>query len=126
MIYEGTILQNITNFQRINNIDTKKLKKIYSLVGLNTFINSFNDLSKIKLDFDPKNLSGGQRQRILLARCFYKNANIYLLDESMNQLDKKSENQILKNIFKFFNNKTFFVVSHRPQNKYFNKIVNLK
>ena len=81
LIYEGTILENITNFQKINNIDYKKLKKIYYIVGLNSFINSFDDLGKIKLDFDPKNLSGGQRQRILLAKCFYKNANLYILDE---------------------------------------------
>jgi ATP-binding cassette, subfamily B, bacterial PglK len=126
LIYEGTILQNITNFQKNNTIDINKLKKIYYLVGLNSFINSFDDLSKIKLDFDPKNLSGGQRQRILLAKCFYKNANLYILDESMNQLDKKSEIQIIKKIFKFLNKKTFLVISHRPQNKYFNKTVNLK
>ena len=126
MIYEGTILENIKNFQKINNIDYKKLKKIYYIVGLNSFINSFDDLGKIKLDFDPKNLSGGQRQRILLAKCFYKNANLYILDESMNQLDKKSEIQIIKKIFKFLNKKTFLLISHRPQNKYFNKTVNLK
>lgn len=126
LIYEGTILENITNFQKINNIDYKKLKKIYYIVGLNSFINSFDDLGKIKLDFDPKNLSGGQRQRILLAKCFYKNANLYILDESMNQLDKKSEIQIIKKIFKFLNKKTFLLISHRPQNKYFNKTVNLK
>ena len=44
----------------------------------------------------------------------------------MNQLDKKSEKEIIKKIFKFFNKKTFLVVSHRPQKKYFNKTVNLK
>ena len=70
-------------------------------MGLNSFINSFDDLGKIKLDFDPKNLSGGQRQRILLAKCFYKNANLYILDESMNQLDKKSEIQIIKKYLNF-------------------------
>ena len=126
LIYEGTILQNITNFKKKNKIDLNRLKKIFYLVGLNTFINSFDDLEKIKLDFDPKTLSGGQRQRILLAKSLYKNANIYILDESMNQLDKKSEKEIIKKIFKFFNKKTFLVVSHRPQKKYFNKTVNLK
>ena len=44
----------------------------------------------------------------------------------MNQLDKKSEIQIIKKIFKFLNKKTFLLISHRPQNKYFNKTVNLK
>ena len=126
LIYEGTILQNITNFQKKHKIDLNRLKKIFYLVGLNTFINSFDDLEKIKLDFDPKTLSGGQRQRILLAKSLYKKANIYILDESMNQLDKKSEKEIIKKIFKFFNKKTFLVVSHRPQKKYFNKTVNLK
>ncbi len=126
LIYEGTILQNITNFQKINNLNKKKLKQIYSLVGLNSFIDSFDDLNKIKLDFDPKTLSGGQRQRILLAKCLYKDANLYILDEAMNQLDIKSENEIIKNVFKLYNKKTFLLISHRPQKKYFNKSVNLK
>ena len=126
LIYEGTILQNITNFQNKSKINFKKLKKIFYLVGLNTFINSINDTSKIKLDFDPKTLSGGQKQRILLARCLYKNASIYILDESMNQIDTKSERDIIKNIFKFFSEKTFLIISHRPQRRYFNKKIKLK
>ena len=62
LIYEGSILQNITNFQNKNKIDMNRLKKIFYVVGLNSFVNSFDELSKIRLDFDPKTLSGGQRQ----------------------------------------------------------------
>ena len=58
LIYEGSILQNITNFQNKNKIDMNRLKKIFYVVGLNSFVNSFDELSKIRLDFDPKTLSG--------------------------------------------------------------------
>ena len=42
------------------------------------------------------NLSGGQKQRILLARSLLKDADIYILDETLNQVDISKERKILK------------------------------
>lgn len=68
------------------------------------------------------NLSGGQRQRIILARAMLKDANIYILDESLNEVDIKKERMILENLFTKFPNKTFIVISHRFHNQdLFNK-----
>lgn len=68
------------------------------------------------------NLSGGQRQRIILARALLKNAKIYILDESLNEVDTKKERQILTQLFEKFPDKTFIIISHRFHNKdLFNK-----
>ena len=68
------------------------------------------------------NLSGGQRQRIILARALLKKANIYILDESLNEVDIKKERQILQNIFNTYKDKTFIIISHRFHNQdLFNK-----
>lgn len=63
------------------------------------------------------NLSGGQRQRIILARALLKDAQIYILDESLNEIDVKTERKILKQIFRMYQNKTFIVISHRFHNQ---------
>ena len=61
------------------------------------------------------NLSGGQKQRVALARALQR-FNVILIDEGFSQVDVSMERQILKNIFKFYNDKTVIVVSHRLDN----------
>lgn len=68
------------------------------------------------------NLSGGQRQRIILARALLKDAKIYILDESLNEVDIEKERQILENLFNTYKEKTFIIISHRFHNQdLFNK-----
>lgn len=63
------------------------------------------------------NISGGQRQRIILARALLKDAKIYILDESLNEVDIEKERIILENLFKKYPDKTFVVISHRFHNQ---------
>lgn len=42
-----------------------------------------------------KNISGGQRQRIAIARALYKDADLILLDEPFNELDRAAELHLL-------------------------------
>lgn len=55
-------------------------------------------------------LSAGQRQRILLARAFYRNPKILLLDEATANLDPKIESVIIDYLKK--HSATKLVVSH--------------
>jgi len=73
------------------------------------------------------NLSGGQRQRIILARSLLKDSNIIMIDEGLNQIDIKLEREILTNLFNYFYNKTFIIVSHRKNNiNLFDRIINIE
>jgi len=73
------------------------------------------------------NLSGGQRQRIILARALLKQSKIILIDEGLNEIDINLERKILKNIFKFYSNKTIIIVSHRLNNMdLFDKVIKLE
>ena len=57
-----------------------------------------------------------EKQRIILARSLLNNANIYILDEALNQVDIVRERQILTNIFAKYKDKTFIYISHRFNN----------
>ena len=59
-------------------------------------------------------LSRGQKQRINLARSFFFDRNILVLDEATNALDYKTENLIMSNLSTYFSNKTLIVIGHRP------------
>ena len=62
------------------------------------------------------NLSGGEKQRVILARGLLQKFEILIIDEGLSQVDTDMERKILKNIFKYFKNKTIIFVSHRTDN----------
>jgi ATP-binding cassette, subfamily B, bacterial len=58
-------------------------------------------------------LSGGQWQRIALARNFYRDAPIIILDEPTSAIDALAEARIFDRLFAKSNNKTVITISHR-------------
>ena len=65
-------------------------------------------------DGDDKgvDLSGGQWQRLALARNFYRNAPIVILDEPTSAVDAAAEARIFRHLFKQ-KDKTIIAISHR-------------
>jgi len=65
---------------------------------------------KFKKGVEP---SVGQWQKIALARAFFRNAPILILDEPTSAIDAKAETVIFKQLEKFENQKTVIMISHR-------------
>jgi ATP-binding cassette subfamily B protein/ATP-binding cassette subfamily C protein len=57
-------------------------------------------------------LSGGQQQRLSLARNFYRDSPIIILDEPTSAIDALAESRIFKKLFSE-KNKTIITISHR-------------
>jgi len=58
-------------------------------------------------------LSGGQWQRLALARSFYRDSPIVILDEPTSAIDALAESRIFGRIFAATNDKTVLTISHR-------------
>lgn len=63
--------------------------------------------------------SGGQVQRINLARAFFKNSEVFLLDEGLSALDMKTKAKILENMKVFLEEKSALFVTHDVSNMAF-------
>lgn len=58
-------------------------------------------------------LSGGQKQRVLLARCFYRNPSLMVLDEATSHLDVFNERRVNETIRGL--SAVRIVIAHRPE-----------
>jgi len=63
------------------------------------------------------NLSGGEKQRIILARSILRESDVYVLDESLCNMDVALEREVLQNLFSYLEDKLVIVVSHRFYNE---------
>ena len=62
-----------------------------------------------------------------MARALLKTSSIVLIDEGLNEIDIKLERQILNNIFNYYKDRTFIIISHRVNNSdLFNNIIKLE
>ncbi len=66
------------------------------------------------LERKPKALSGGQRQRVALGRAIVRDANVYLFDEPLSNLDAKLRASMRVEIIRLYEklNTTFIYVTH--------------
>lgn len=72
----------------------------------------FDQMLSPKYD-DGVRLSTGQWQKLAIARFFYTNAPLVIFDEPTAAIDAISEYNIFNKIYKFFENKTVLIISHR-------------
>ena len=123
IIFSGTIRENILLDREVS--ETHFLN-ICNITGVSEIIKDNPFGYNFMLEENGTNLSGGQRQKIILARRLLKNSNVIMIDEGLNQIDSKFEREILVNIFNYFHDKTFIIISHREVNMdLYNRVVHI-
>ena len=94
------------------NADDDKLRKVLEEVGLYSYFKNTGGLDSI-LESAGNNLSGGQKQRLAIGRALLKEPKILILDESISNIDKESEDLILDLIQKLKEKMTIILITHR-------------
>jgi ATP-binding cassette subfamily B protein len=110
-IFSDTIADNIALSDEV--IDEDKLKQSAVIANIDEFIGSLPSGYKTRIGAEGHGLSQGQKQRILIARAVYKDPEYIFFDEATNSLDASNEYIIMKNLDRFFKNRTVVVVAHR-------------
>ena len=109
-IFDGTLRENII-FDK--NIADEEIEKIIKLVCLENFYKKLPNGLDTELGERGVLISGGERQRIALARLFFDNSKIVILDEATSAMDNITEKQVMNNIYESINDKTFIIIAHR-------------
>ena len=97
------------------NISDSKYNEIIRMCKVDEIINKKPLRNNFLIEEDGFNLSGGERQKIILARGLLKKFNILILDEALSEIGFEEELNIMKEIFKKFQDKTIIYISHKKE-----------
>ena len=110
-LFNDTIAKNIAYGD--DSIDSQKLIESAKQAGCLDFIEQLPEGFESEIGDDGVLLSGGQRQRLAIARAFYKDSPIIILDEATSSLDTESELIVQEALEKLITNRTTIVIAHR-------------
>lgn len=98
-VFEATVKRNIIFTEAF---DEQRYKQVLKVCALETDLTLFPEGDETVVGERGVTLSGGQRARISLARCMYKDADIYLLDDPLSAVDVRVGKHIFEQSIKGF------------------------
>ncbi|AEP88270.1 ABC transporter ATP-binding protein [Bacillus spizizenii] len=116
MKYEMTLKENI-GFGQVDKLhQTNKMHEVLDIVKAD-FLKSHSSYqfdTQLGLWFEEgRQLSGGQWQKIALARAYFREASLYILDEPSSALDPIAEKETFDTFFSLSKEKIGIFISHR-------------
>lgn len=112
---KGSIKMNITFDLDDHIVDPVRLQDAIHDSCLDDFLESLPNGLETKIAEVGSNISGGQLQRLGLARAFYAQSKLLVLDEPTNAMDSLTEEAIMKNLLKRTKESTIIVISHQEK-----------
>ena len=111
VLLSGTIASNI-KYADENGSDGRMVKAS-EIAQAAEFINEKPEQYDDPIAQGGANVSGGQKQRIAIARAVFKQAPIYVFDDSFSALDFKTDANLRKALGENLGDKTIFIVAQR-------------
>ena len=110
----GSLAKSIC-FEDLNELNANNLTASIKKVNLESFLNSQKLGFYTDIGENGAFLSGGQRQKVALARSFYFNRSILILDEPTSSLDSKAQDDIFTSLEVLLKSKTIILVTHNKK-----------
>lgn len=110
-IFAGSILENICMFA--TNPNMAKVEQAAKSARMEEFILHWPDRYHHQVGEGGSLISTGQAQRLALARAFYKDTPLLVMDEPTSSVDPETETALMEGISALQQNKTVLTVAHR-------------
>ncbi len=110
-LFSDTVTGNITF--GLGNAPFEKVEQAAAYASVDKEILGFSHQYKTMIGERGVTLSGGQKQRISIARALIKNPRVVVFDDCLSAVDAKTENEIIANLYRFLQNKTAIIITHR-------------
>ena len=93
--------------------DIKKFQEVIKLANVNSLLTRLPQKEDTVLNEAGSNISGGEKQRICIARAFFSNNEMIIMDEPFSSIDKQNSDEIFQNILRKTKNKTLVLTNHK-------------
>ena len=113
--YQMTLRENLTISDPGKQTNNAHLDEICRMAGCNPADSSFTDGydTMLSREFNGVDLSGGQWQRIAIARGFYRDHDLIILDEPTAAIDPYEETRVYNRFAELSRDKSAIIVTHR-------------
>ena len=108
-LFNSSIIDNMKYGNK--NVTNKDIEKFVKSLN----ITLFDKLEKglyTSCGINGDNLSGGQKQVVLIIRCYFRPAQLILMDEPLSAIDENNIQEVLEIIKKTTDKKTLLIISH--------------
>lgn len=95
-LFPGTIAENISRYE--DNPNEDRIIAAARKADIHQHIAKMPEAYATMVGTDSRELSGGQQQQLALARAFYANPRVMILDEPNAHLDQTAEDSLLRSI----------------------------
>ena len=121
-IFAATVAENVVGGQMPEDREERERarERVIEALEKSTFSDKLEKLPQgidtpLTREFadDGTCLSGGESQKVAIARAFYKDADLIILDEPSSALDPNAEYELNRAIAKYAEDKTVIFISHR-------------
>ena len=109
-VFDGSLRENLTFGAPVGD---RLLLQALSAVRLAPLLNKLEHGLDTQIGERGVLLSGGERQRLALARLWFRQADLVILDEAFSAMDGLTEAQVLRAVMERLRDKTVLVVAHR-------------
>ncbi|MCR5502364.1 MAG: ABC transporter ATP-binding protein/permease [Lachnospiraceae bacterium] len=115
-IFAGTVAENVV-MDNLKGTEDEAVRRALADSGLLKRIDGMKDKTATFLTTETRDdgvdLSGGESQKLAIARVFYQNAGLMILDEPSSALDPIAEYQLNHAMLTATNDRTVIFISHR-------------
>jgi ABC-type multidrug transport system fused ATPase/permease subunit len=94
-------------------IDEDRVYRAIDQANLADFVDGSTNGIETQIGEGGMRVSGGQKQRIALARAFYFNRSVLIMDESTSALDSETEKEVVNEIKMLKGKVTIIIIAHR-------------
>ncbi|MCJ8349998.1 thiol reductant ABC exporter subunit CydD [Moritella sp.] len=101
------------NIALTEDYDNAKIQQVLTSVGLADFVAQLKDGLNTHVGEGGVGISGGQSQRLALARAFYHQPDVLILDEPSSHLDKDTEQIVSDSVAEYAKQHLVIVIAHR-------------
>ena len=109
-VFDGTIKENLV-FEK--QVSEEQMLEALSEVQLSHLVGNLAEGLNAEIGEKGTCLSGGEKQRLALARLWFEDSELVILDEATSAMDNLTEENVMKSVMQKMKDKTVIAIAHR-------------